>query len=344
MANRFFGERQNQYKDRYGFRWRGSEVTRIEGFSDAVFAFSVTLLIVSLEVPHTFTELLATMKGFLAFAASFAILIWIWHVHYTFFRRYGLQDAFTKTVNAILLFVVLFYVYPLKFVFTSVIQFWSGGGFTTTLADGSVVPIVTPGDLSMMMIIYGIGFIAVFLCYVALHMNARRKKEELRLNQVEVFITSMQAQQYSLCIVIGLASISIALWGGDEMSKWSGLTYSLLGPVLGFHGFLSSRRIKKIEAQMQQQYPQRGSQQQRQGEPRQQYQRQQRPQGERRPQGQQRPQSQQGQPRHQGPRPQGQQRHPDQRRHDQRQQPPPPPQQGGEPDQSQQPRREQNPE
>jgi hypothetical protein len=303
-------------------------------------------LIVSLEVPHTFAELLATMKGFVAFAASFAILIWIWHVHYTFFRRYGLQDAFTKTVNAILLFVVLFYVYPLKFVFTSVIQFWSGGGYTTTLADGSVVPIVTPGDSSMMMIIYGVGFIAVFLCYVALHMNARRKKELLRLNQVELFITSMQAQQYSLCIVIGLASISIAVWGGDEMSKWSGLTYSLLGPVLGFHGFLSSRRIKKVEAQMQQQYPQRSFQQGRQGDQRQQYQRQQqRPPGERRPQGQQRSQGErrpQGPQRHHGERrPQGPPRHQDQRHQDQRQQPPP--QRGGESDQPQQ-RPPQNPE
>jgi uncharacterized membrane protein len=49
------------------FRWRGGEITRLEGFSDAVFAFALTLLVVSLEVPHTFDELLDTIRGFPAF-------------------------------------------------------------------------------------------------------------------------------------------------------------------------------------------------------------------------------------------------------------------------------------
>jgi hypothetical protein len=31
------------------FRWRGGEITRLEGFTDAVFAFAVTLLVYSLN-------------------------------------------------------------------------------------------------------------------------------------------------------------------------------------------------------------------------------------------------------------------------------------------------------
>jgi len=53
---------------------RGKEVSRIEGFSDAVLGFTLTLLVV-----------------FPAFAATFALICWIWYEHHLFFRRYDLE-------------------------------------------------------------------------------------------------------------------------------------------------------------------------------------------------------------------------------------------------------------
>ena len=104
--------------DGSGFRLRGHEVKRIEAFCDAVFAFAVTLLIVSLEVPKSFEELMVTMRGFFAFGVSFVLLMLIWYEQNIFFRRYGLDDLRTIILNCTLIFLVLFYVYPLKFLFT----------------------------------------------------------------------------------------------------------------------------------------------------------------------------------------------------------------------------------
>jgi uncharacterized membrane protein len=76
--------------DAHKFRWRSHEISRIEGLSDAVFAFAVTLLVVSLEVPKTYGELMETMRGFGAFAICFALLFVVWFNQYKFFRRCGI--------------------------------------------------------------------------------------------------------------------------------------------------------------------------------------------------------------------------------------------------------------
>ena len=94
---------------------RTREVSRIEGFSDAVFGFAITLLVVSLEVPKTYHELMQVVRGFPAFAVCFALLFQVWWRHYRFFRNYDLEDGYIVALTGILLFVVLFFVYPLKF-------------------------------------------------------------------------------------------------------------------------------------------------------------------------------------------------------------------------------------
>ena len=94
------------------FRWRGRDVSRIEAFSDAAFAFALTYLALTSVAPATFDELGRVMTTFIPFAMTFALLGMIWIDHYLYFRRYDIRDGFTITLNFVLLFLVLFYVYP----------------------------------------------------------------------------------------------------------------------------------------------------------------------------------------------------------------------------------------
>src|SRR5262249_51090775 len=169
------------------FRWRGGEISRLEGFTDAVFAFAVTLLVVSLEVPHTFAELVTAMKGFIAFALCFTILIQTWYYHYKFSRRYGLQTPYAISLTAVLIFVVLFYVYPLKFMFTLAVGGLSGGKTVPREQLGRMVH--TNREITILWLIYCAGAIAVYVLLALLYRYAHKKRDELELNSYETLCT-----------------------------------------------------------------------------------------------------------------------------------------------------------
>src|SRR5438132_9711515 len=104
--------------DRIAFRNRAHEVSRLEAFSDVIFGFAISLLVVSLEAPKTYEELMEMMRGMLPFALCFFIFIDMWFEHHHFYRRYALSDMPTIAINTVLLFVILFYVYPMRYMLT----------------------------------------------------------------------------------------------------------------------------------------------------------------------------------------------------------------------------------
>ncbi len=222
------------------FRWRGADISRVEGLSDAVFAFAVTLLVVSLEVPRTFDALLVTMRGFAAFAICFALLMQMWYGHYVFFRRYGLRDLYTVTLNALLLFIVLFYVYPLKFLFTLVVDEVLGVARAGT---------IRAAQAPLLLAIYGAGFLAAQLVFALLYAHAYRQRRALALNARELELTRGSLRATGVSMGIALLSIAVVVLGGPGAAAWAGLTYVLLGPALALNGALTGRRVRRLRAE-----------------------------------------------------------------------------------------------
>jgi uncharacterized membrane protein len=171
----------NEHIQKDGFRLRGTAMSRLDGFSDVVFGFALTLLVVSLEVPHTYDELHQILLGFYPFAVCFALFIFIWYGHFKFFRRYGLHDVTTIILNCSILFTVLAYVYPLKFLFTQVAL----GTFNHYNRH------VFSNDMQLreLVTVYGAGFAAIYLLFSALQWNAWRQRRNLRLSPLETTLT-----------------------------------------------------------------------------------------------------------------------------------------------------------
>jgi hypothetical protein len=224
---------------------RRHEITRLEALSDAVFAFAATLLVVALEVPKTYPELVENLRGFLAFGLSFAMLVLIWVAHNGFFRRFGMQDNGTVLLNSLLLFVVLFYVYPLKFLATTLVASLIGQGVETGRRDFGFASL---DDLGHLFAIYGAGFAAVFLCLVLMYRRAGAKAEELGLSPLERHDAYARSRHYGMFVLVALLSIGLAESGIGLRFGVPGFVYALLGPLCAAMGVWNARRRKAISA------------------------------------------------------------------------------------------------
>lgn len=230
--------RPTESRDLPGFRLRGLEVTRLESFADAVFGFALTLLVVSLDVPKSFDDLMATMRGFPAFALCFLLLALIWNGHFKFSRRYGLDDGTARFLTCVMLFLVLFYVYPLKFLFNVSI--------TSLLFGSASSGSVTGSQLSTLLVIYGLGFAAVYGAVTLLYLHAWRLRDQLELNALEKFDTRYQIFRLLTLTAFGLIAAGLA--SIPILRNWSSLSYILLFPLLRTSRIVHAKRRQRYLA------------------------------------------------------------------------------------------------
>jgi len=213
---------------------RSHDISRLEAFSDAVFAFALTLLVVSLQVPKTYDELMNLMIGFPAFACCFGVLLWIWYEHNLFFRRYGLQDPYTVFLNGALLFVVMF-----------------DSGFANFLPmERQGVVRMTLGQLSRASAIYGLGFVALFVMFGLLYQHAYKRRHELGLSPLEVFNVRSFAGQQIVSAAVGLVVVLIAVVTPRRYAYISPTAFILMWPAHSFYEVWTQRKRKAFEAQL----------------------------------------------------------------------------------------------
>ncbi len=228
-----------------GFRWRGGEVSRIEGLSDAVFALSLTLLVVSLDVPASYGEMRTAFLDIPAFAASFAVLMMLWVYHFQFHRRYGLEDGITLALNAVLLFIILIYVYPLKFLFTFLGRAFTGRETGRVLPDGTRIPALQDGDMSSLLLTYSAGFTGIFLLFALMTWHAYRKREQLELDEAECLVARGSIREHLLSASLGVISMLIAALGSPRVVPLAGMIYALMGPLHTVFGILHGKKVQR---------------------------------------------------------------------------------------------------
>jgi hypothetical protein len=171
----------------------------------------------------------------------------VWFEHYKFFRRYGTSDSYTMRLSAVLLFIVLFYVYPLKFLFVLVVDQLLGYDTTVGSSASAIVEEIEPGQLPILMVIFGAGFVAVQLVFALLYLRAHVLRDVLGLDAYERSKTREEIQGFLLATGGGLISMALAVLGGETVVSWAGYVYLLLFPVLRINSYLMDSRRKRSQ-------------------------------------------------------------------------------------------------
>lgn len=222
------------------FRHRSHEILRIEALSDAVFGFSVSLLVASLEVPQTFDELQFIIKGALPFFATVSMLFLFWYQQYLFFRHYGASDKVTIVLNLCYLAIILFYVYPLKFLFSVLLATVTGINFFPKAAEKGLL-VITQDDFPRLIILFSVGYAAIWLLLYFMHKRVLHFSKKLELTAYELLYTRKEKRGALLNVGIGLMALLFAITGLEVLS---GITYLLIPAVLFFNDYLFKREVK----------------------------------------------------------------------------------------------------
>ena len=223
-----------------GFRLRGMEMTRLETFIDAAFAFAISMLVIAANrIPDNIEELLGAFRHVPAFVASIVVLGIFWRGHWTWSRRYGLEDGISIFISWAMLATILIYIYPLRAVFGSMWFLLSHGQV------GQPLGLRTDAQARALFAIFAIGFTAIALEILLLNVRAWQLREPLRLNERERLITRDDISGWSLPAVIGIISLVLALTLPIQKIAWSGWIYFSMAILVPLHTAYRKKRQQK---------------------------------------------------------------------------------------------------
>ncbi len=226
------------------FRQRGREALRIEALCDAVFAFAVSLLAVSLEVPQNYHEFSLIMQGALPFFATVSLLFLFWYQQYVFFRHYAMNDPLTILLNMAYLAIILFYLYPLKFLFSLLLGSWFRIDlFPKATEAGEMV--IRAGEFPQLIMWFSLAYMLIWLLLFVMHHRAWKQSYLLQLTPYEQAYTLKERRGALLNAAVGLAALLLASLGRDALS---GMCYLMIPLLMAWNEWMFRKKVSALLA------------------------------------------------------------------------------------------------
>ncbi|ODS60057.1 MAG: hypothetical protein ABS48_01310 [Erythrobacter sp. SCN 68-10] len=194
-----------------------SETQRLDAFTDASFAFALSLLVIGQgKIPTRIEELRAEMADVPAFAIGFAMIAMFWFAHVRWRSLRGKGGPLSVLLTLMLIFVVLIYVKPLQAMALSLSAFLGGSG---TRFEGGIAP---------MFFIYSGGFAVMSFLVGALFLETALQRHPAPAPTR--ILARGEAAIWLLISLTGVVSMLLAVSPYRDLAPW---VYALLPLLLG---------------------------------------------------------------------------------------------------------------
>jgi uncharacterized membrane protein len=190
--------------------------SRLDNFTDAAFAFAVSLLVIGgAGAPGTFDDLARALGDVPAFAVGFAIMAMFWSDHVRWRRLRGDGDWRSTLLTLALVFLTLIYVQPLRAMASATGLFFTGQGQ------------MFKGSLAGLFAVYGTGFVLMAAVMAALWADALRaatsaKDRGLASGELGIWI-----------IHVATALVSVIM-SQTRYGVWAAMIYMTLPLTIGW--------------------------------------------------------------------------------------------------------------
>lgn len=189
---------------------------RLDNFTDAAFAFAVSLMVIGgAGAPENFDALVGALGDLPAFAFGFAVMAMFWLSHVRWRQVRGDGDWLSTLLTLVLIFLTLVYVQPLRAMAGATSLWFTGQGR------------MFGGSLEGLFAVYGTGFVAMSLTMVALWSEPMR---EAGLGAVARGNAKGERGIWLILASTGLASILVSL---TPYGEWAAMLYSTLPITIG---------------------------------------------------------------------------------------------------------------
>jgi uncharacterized membrane protein len=184
---------------------------RVDAFTDAAFAFAVSLLVIGgAGAPSDLSQLTRALADIPAFAFGFAIIALFWLGHMRWRKLRGAGDSRSLLLTLMLVFLTLIYVQPLRGMAAATGLWFTGQGAGFK------------GSLTGLFAVYGTGFVAMSLLMAALFSDALRNAG---LTKAERQTARGEQVIWVILSVTGLLSIAISF---TRYGVWAAMVYATL--------------------------------------------------------------------------------------------------------------------